>query len=187
MVGLLPVAGDAAGAAFSDGQAIGLLGVNTDEVGGSEYLATLHGLVAGRPPHLDAAREAAVGRACRRLVRAHLVTAAHDCSEGGLAVALAEACIAGARPVGATVRLEDELRPDLLLFGEAPSRILVAYPPEREAEVRQIAADEGALFAVLGATGGATLAIYGPAGRILGVPVAELRAAWQEGFAAIVS
>jgi phosphoribosylformylglycinamidine synthase len=89
MVGLLGRARDSVGQAFGDGQAVALLGVNTGELGGSEYLKVVHGRVAGAPPRLEVAREAAVGRACRALVGAGLLAAAHDCSDGGLAVALA--------------------------------------------------------------------------------------------------
>jgi len=192
MVGLIGRAADAVGQAFpldekDEGVAIALLGVNTDEIGGSEYLARVHGRVAGRPPQLHAAREAAVGKACRALVAARLLRSAHDCSEGGLAVALAESCITGAHPVGANVRLEDDLRPDLLLFGEAPSRIVISYPAAREAEVKALVAVAGAPFARLGLVGGSRLVIAGKAGSLVDVPVAELRRAWQTGFKTIVT
>jgi phosphoribosylformylglycinamidine synthase len=186
MVGLIPVAAEALGQAFPPGRRLALLGVNTDEIGGSEYLARLHGRVAGRPPHLDLAREAAVGRAAIALCRARLVDAAHDCAEGGLAVALAEGAISGA-PTGLRVHLEDELRPDLLLFGEAPSRIVVAYAPEREAEVRAAAEAAGAPFTVLGETGGDRLIITGKSGPLVDVAVRDAHAAWRDGFRRIVS
>jgi phosphoribosylformylglycinamidine synthase len=187
MVGLIAVAADAVGPAWSEGDAIALLGTNTDEIGGSEYVATVHGRIAGRPPRLDAEREAAVGRACRTLGARRLLSAAHDCSEGGLAVALAESCIAGARPVGATLKLDDPLRPDLLLFGEAPSRIVIAFAPGRQAEVRAVAAAAGAPLTLLGTAGGASLRIDGAAGRLVDVTVATLQTAWRTGFLAIVS
>jgi phosphoribosylformylglycinamidine synthase len=190
MVGLMPDASQAVGASLPDREgtlAIGLLGVNTDEIGGSEYLKVVHGKTAGAPPKLDVARERAVGQACVALVRAGLVQAAHDCAEGGLAVALAEMCISGGRSVGATVKLEEGLRPDLLLFGEAPSRILVAFDPEREAEVRKMAGQTGAPFTVLGASGGRNLTIFIGNGRVLDAPLQDLAAAWQGGFRSIVS
>ncbi len=185
MVGLMPVARDAVGPAPADGNCIALLGANSDEIGGSEYLAQIHGRSAGVPPALDLAREAAVGKTCAQLVRAHLITGAHDCSEGGLAVALAECCIAG--DVGAAVTLKEPIRPDLLLFGEAPSRILIAFAPEREAEVRAIAQAQGAPLQIIGRAQGRSLAISSESTRLLDVPLPELSAAWRGGFAKVVS
>src|SRR5262249_17855115 len=113
VVGLIANAADAVGPGFEGDCAIALLGVNTDEIGGSEYLDVVHGRQAGAVPKLDTAREIAVGSACRALVSAHLLVSAHDCSEGGLAVALAECCIQPPRPgapmVGATVKLSEDL------------------------------------------------------------------------------
>jgi phosphoribosylformylglycinamidine synthase len=188
MVGLMPNAAQAIGPGFSEGRAIALLGVNTDEIGGSEYLDLIHGMQAGVPPMLDDARERAVGTACRELVRAGLVSSAHDCSEGGLAVALAECCIQGARPIGATVKIPSSLRADLLLFGEAPSRIVVSFEPERETEVRAVAERAGAPFEVLGATGGHRLTLFGSDNsRLVDVAVEDLNGAWRGGFRALVT
>jgi phosphoribosylformylglycinamidine synthase subunit PurL len=185
MVGLIPVARDAVGPAFTDGALIALLGVNSDEIGGSEYLAQIHGRTAGVPPLLDLAREAAVGKTCQQLVRSHLIRAAHDCAEGGLAVALAECCIAG--DVGAAVTLKDPYRPDLLLFGEAPSRIVIAFAPDKEAEVRAMAQANGAPIAVIGRAQGRSLAISSESTRLLDVPLPELGKAWRGGFLKVVS
>jgi phosphoribosylformylglycinamidine synthase len=119
------------------------------------------------------------------------LASAHDCSEGGLAVALAESCVQPAKPgaplVGATVKLDDALRADLLCFGEAPSRIVVSFKPEREAEVRAIAAQHGAPMTVIGATGGRRLTIYQQSARVLDAGVDELAAAWRGGFRSVVS
>src|SRR6202012_751534 len=102
----------------------------------------------------------------------HLVVSAHDCAEGGLAVALAESCIAG--NLGATLKLDDVLRPDALLFGEAPSRIVVSFRPEREAEVRALAERCGAPMTLIGATGGRRLHIYQGAKQLIDAGVDEL-------------
>jgi phosphoribosylformylglycinamidine synthase len=191
MVGLMPNAADAVGSAFEEGSAIALLGVNSDELGGSEYLDLIHGQQSGVPPRLDPARELAVGGACRELVRAKLLRSAHDCAEGGLAVALAESCIQAERPgsiaIGATVKLDDTLRADLLLFAEAPSRIVISFAAEREAEVRAIAARHQAPIAVIGATGGRRLQIFQGTARLVDVGVEELASAWRSGFRALVA
>ena len=158
MVGVIAEARRSVGAWFPAHVAIGLLGDNTDELGGSEYLAFVHGQVAGPVPKLDLAKEAKVGKACRALVAARLVVAAHDCAEGGLAVAIAETCF-GDPLVGARITLDSSIRADCLLFGEAPSRILVAYDESIEADVARIAAEQGAPFQRIGRTGGCSLVI----------------------------
>jgi phosphoribosylformylglycinamidine synthase len=189
MVGLLSDASLAVGQAFPQEGGdlrVGLLGINTDEIGGSEYLATVVGRVAGLPPRLDTVREAQVGRTCRALVAARLVAAAHDCSEGGLGVALAECCITGTRPRGARIELSDALRADLLLFGEAPSRILVTYRAGDEDQVRTVAASHGAPFTPLGEVGGERLVITHHGCTLVDEPVSDLQAAWRGGLPRIL-
>jgi phosphoribosylformylglycinamidine synthase len=181
MVGLIARASAAVGARWSAERAIALLGENTDELGGSEYLATIHGRTAGSPPRLDLAREAAVGKACRALVGAGLIDAAHDCSEGGLAVTLAECCF-GDPLVGARVELAAGARADALLFGEAPSRIVIAYRPERQEEVRAMAAQHGAPLSVIGSTGGDRLTITVGGQAAVDCPVRELAMAHRTGL-----
>jgi phosphoribosylformylglycinamidine synthase subunit PurL len=190
MVGLMLDASLAVGAAFAEtGGAIALLGVNANAagIGGSEY-AWLRGRRGGPVPTLDLAREAAVGRACVELVRARLLASAHDCAEGGLAVALAESCVTGGggRAVGATVKLDEQLAAEALLFGEAPSRIVISFAAEHEAKVRAIAERHGAPFAVLGAVGGSRLVVHGRAGVLIDAPLDELAAAWRGGFKRVV-
>ena len=105
-------------------------------LGGSEYLAVIHQTVAGQPPRVDVDLELKVQAACRTGIRQGWVRSAHDCAEGGTAIALAEACISGEK--GAILQLdlsaaqlsESMLRWDLLLFGEGGSRILVSVAPD---------------------------------------------------------
>ena len=111
------------------GDAIVLLGENTDEIGASEYLAHIHGVVAGAPPRCDPRRERALIDALLDSIAAGHVRSAHDCSDGGLAVALAECCILDRdRPLGAAVDLTawSRLSDRALCFGEAHGRILVS-------------------------------------------------------------
>ncbi len=105
-------------------------------LGGSEYLATIHSLVTGKPPIVDFELERRVQAVTRESIRQGWVNSAHDCAEGGLAIALAESCIAG--KLGAQINLgvtseSLELRWDELLFGESASRILVSVNPEQQA------------------------------------------------------
>ncbi len=108
-----------------------------DDLGGSEYLAFVHGVTAGDAPHFDLAEEQAVQEAMRALIRAGLVRSAHDVSDGGLAVCLAESVIFS-EGLGVTATLEGkDLRRDAVLFGEAQSRIVFTTRPEAAEAVRE--------------------------------------------------
>jgi phosphoribosylformylglycinamidine synthase len=130
MVGLVEDPSHITRMAFGDsGDVIVLLGEPTDELGASEYLAAIHGVVAGRPPQCDLVRERALIEALLESIRAGHVRSAHDCSEGGLAVALAECAIADRRALrGVTVDLGawGTLQWRALLFGEAQGRVVVS-------------------------------------------------------------
>ncbi|WNC31890.1 MULTISPECIES: phosphoribosylformylglycinamidine synthase subunit PurL [unclassified Thermosynechococcus] len=138
MVGLIPDLQRVVGQGWrSPGDAIYLLGLPLTtplsdprlSLGGSEYLAQIHGLVAGRPPQIDLDLEQRVQAVCRYGIQQGWVASAHDLSEGGLAVALAESCLSSQR--GATIQLPAGTYPrwDVLLFAEGGARILVSVPP----------------------------------------------------------
>ncbi|HEU0076965.1 MAG TPA: phosphoribosylformylglycinamidine synthase subunit PurL, partial [Longimicrobiaceae bacterium] len=128
----------------AEGDDIVLLGRNTAELGGSEYLKTVHGLVAGDAPALDIAAEAALQRALLAAIRAGLVRSAHDPAEGGLAVALAESAFADpSRPFGVQVELGDVLPRSALLFGEAQSRVVVSSAPASTDALLALMAEHG--------------------------------------------
>jgi len=168
------------------GDVIAVVGALRGEVGGSEYLAAIHGKEAGRPPALDLAAEKAVQATVRRAVKEGILSSAHDCSDGGLAVALAECCMmaepppGGATPtwIGAAVRVPFPVRKDFVLFGEDASRIVVSLPHASWARLEAIAREEGAPLVQLGAVGGDSLEIQGA----LSVGVVELAAAWRDGI-----
>lgn len=130
MVGVLDDASHATAMRFAKaGDSVLLLGENSNELGGSEYLAWIHGVVAGAPPAIDLAGEKKLIDAVLEAIRAGLVSSAHDTSEGGLAVALAECCIADRnRPMGASVDLSawDALTTRALLFGETQGRVILS-------------------------------------------------------------
>ena len=139
---------------------------------GSEYLELLHGLVAGRPT-IDIDLEAAVQRACRTLVVGGILRSAHDCSDGGLAVALAESCIAGGIGFEGDFALSG--RWDAALFGEYQSRIVVSLDRGRLAEMEQVCRDEGVPWVTLGMAGGGSLKI----GVLVDLPIGSLGDAWR--------
>jgi phosphoribosylformylglycinamidine synthase len=136
------------------GDAIVLLGENTGELGGSEYLKAIHGRVSGEAPALDLERERALQRGLLECIREGWVASAHDCSEGGLAVALAESAIgSGDGPLGVEVELADDLPTRALLFGEAQSRVVVSCRPEDAARIAERMASRGVPARVIGRVG----------------------------------
>ena len=143
---------------------------------GSEYLAALRGLAAGRPA-LDLGLEARVQRLVLDANARGLLSAAHDCSDGGLAVALAECCLAGGAGLDAGgADLGDRL--DAALFGEAQSRFVVAAPDAAaRAAVEALAAERGVPAAALGRAGGDRFRL-GP----IDAPLAALREAHEGGL-----
>jgi phosphoribosylformylglycinamidine synthase len=141
------------------GDLVVLLGDVGGSLGGSEYLATVHGRVAGPLAPLDLAHERAVQAACLAAIEGGCVRSAHDCAEGGLAVALAECCISGPAPLGAEVELPGEGRVDELLFGEAPSRIVLSVVESERARFEQIVREWAVPVTVLGRVGGTRLVI----------------------------
>ncbi len=140
MVGLLEDVNLTTTAWFKDaGDVIVLLGKNKEELGGSEYLKVIHNLIKGKPPALDLNFEKKVQKTCADAIRAGIVKSAHDCSDGGLAVALAECCIGNEeRMLGAEVVLEANFRIDALLFGETQSRITVSLDEKNLKKLERI-------------------------------------------------
>ncbi|MEL6261265.1 MAG: phosphoribosylformylglycinamidine synthase subunit PurL [Cyanobacteria bacterium J06626_6] len=139
MVGLVPDIRRVCGQAWqAEGDAIYLLGVGAGEIGegtvtlgGSEYLKCIHQTVAGAPPKVDVKLELAVQAACRHGIRQGWIASAHDCAEGGLAIALAESCIGSKK--GANIMLNaGQLRTDTLLFGEGGARVVVSVTAEHK-------------------------------------------------------
>lgn len=156
MVGLMDDVDHVTRAAFQrEGDVIVLLGENDGEIGGSEYLKTIHGVVAGDAPHLDLERERALQVALLEAIRAGLVRSAHDCSDGGLAVAIAESAMAAHPAVGVEVELEDDLPAAGLLFGEAQSRVVVSAAPESVDALLEGMARHGVPARVIGTVGAA--------------------------------
>jgi phosphoribosylformylglycinamidine synthase len=162
------------------GDVIVLLGETKEELGASEYLASIHGRTAGAPPTLDLAYEKRVQDVCLTAARERLLSSAHDVSEGGFAVALAEACITRPeQPLGVTVAVSGALRPDALLFGESQSRVLASLPRTALPRLQEIAEAAAIPLTEVGKVGGTDLNIAG----YLCMPVATLRQEWNTALA----
>jgi phosphoribosylformylglycinamidine synthase len=155
------------------GDAVILLGEDRGELGGSEYLKTVHGLLRGDAPALDLAREAALIALVTRSAGDGLLRSAHDCSDGGLAVTLAECCFdSGGTGVSARVSGAVEL------FSESASRIVVSVEASKEEELLSRAAAAGVPARRIGTTGGSRLEIVVGGEKAIDVAVAEAEHVW---------
>jgi len=158
-----------------DGDVVLLLGDIGGELGGSEYLNHIHKAKKGAPPRMDLAYAKRIHDACLDFIRHGWVKSAHDCSEGGLAVALAECCMSnGDAMIGASV---DVGKSAALLFGETQSRIVLSALPANAEKILS----SGFPVTRLGTTGGRALRI----GELLW-DVAKLRDAWWNAIARLM-
>src|SRR6187399_2605268 len=142
----------------TEGDAVILLGTSAAELGGSEYLKTMHGLIRGVPPALDLEREAGLQRVLVAGAARALFKSAHDCAEGGVAVALAECSFGGAPGVDVDLAVVaagaagfDDIA---TLFGESASRAVVSVAAGQEQEALELARREGVPALVVGRVGG---------------------------------
>jgi phosphoribosylformylglycinamidine synthase len=187
IVGVLGLLEDAAAAVPSGfprpALDVWLLGETRAEFGGSAWQRLTTGRLEGAPPDLDLDAEARLHRLLVDLAARRVVAAAHDLSDGGLAVALVEATLAAG--VGAALDLPPVLTggagstalPQELaaLVSESPSRVLVAVPREAVRELETLAARAGVLRTHLGTTGGDRLVV----GGVLDLPLSRLRDAYE--------
>jgi phosphoribosylformylglycinamidine synthase len=159
----------------SAGDLIVLFGRTREEFGGSEYLKLIHGVVKGTPPWVDLKFEESVQNACIEAIERGILRSAHDVSDGGLGVALAECCIGGPeKPLGARIDAHEMIRGDAVLFSESPARILVSLAEKELSEVKQIAGKHNVPMQVIGTVGGARLTVK----PLIEVGVEELKAIW---------
>ncbi|MEZ5418988.1 MAG: phosphoribosylformylglycinamidine synthase subunit PurL [Vicinamibacterales bacterium] len=167
----------------SAGASVIALGDNLGELGGSEFLARLLGRVQGAPPALDLEREGALQRLIVSLVGEGLVESAHDCSDGGLAVTVAE-CTFGAGGIGVDVSVPAvsgvpaAYAAAATLFGESASRIIVSAAPDAAGRVLAAAEAAGVPAAVIGRTGGDRIRIGVDGATAVDMAVAEAERVW---------
>ena len=178
-----------------DGDVIALLGITGDDISISEYAAIIEGLSTeamiadGLVPKIDLHTEVAVQTVCLEAAEAGLLKSAHDCADGGLAVALAECCFSSLsrHAIGASVSLP-EILPDgqtdsLLaastLFSESPSRIIITFPESSRDAIESFAAQENCPFTIIGHVGGNRLRIAVGEDEAISADVRQLETVWR--------
>ena len=148
-----------------------------DSLTASEYLNTIHGIAAGRPPKLNMEREKNVHEVVIRAIGKDILSSAHDCSDGGLAIALAESCIMG--KVGADIALQTDCKPSAALFGETQSRVVVSLSAGKLAALKEIAGEIDVEVVTLGKVGGDALKIKVNGKALVDANVSEMETGWR--------
>ena len=171
-----------------DPDAIILLGKNLGELGGSEYLHALHGMINGEPPQLDLDAERRLQRFLVEVIGDGLLLSAHDCAEGGLAVALAECCFdtggRGAEVDVPSAGVDHGLIAESTLFGESASRVVVSVEQSRADELLARAQAAGVPAASIGETGGTRLVIRVDGAPAIDVAILDAEHAWNSAIEA---
>lgn len=170
----------------NEGDIIFVLGDTFAELGGSEFQKVLHNVTEGRPPALDLEIEKKLLGSVLSAIQSGLVESAHDLSEGGLSVALAESCISG--KLGATVALDSEgLRHDLLLFSESQSRILLSATPAQADALESHIQSQGVPVRRIGQVQAAELQIQVDGKQVLAEQVNDLRQVWEDAIPCLMN
>jgi phosphoribosylformylglycinamidine synthase len=186
VVGLLEHADRVVTRRFQEaGDAVILLGDGRGELGGSEFIKVVYDLVRGVPPAIDLTAERALQRLLVSLADARLIRSAHDCSDGGLAVTIAECCFdtggmgAEVAIAGTEVSVHPSLNRAAALFGESASRVVVSVSPGGVAEVLSRAAFSGVPARVIGRIGGSMLKIAVAGETAVEIPVLDAERVWS--------
>ncbi len=177
MVGLLEGREPVTSHFKKEGDVVILLGTNREELGGSEFLKTIFNVKSGKVPHLDLKEASKLIDLMIKLSEKNLLQSAHDCAEGGLAVALAESCISfRGKEMGVVISLETgSLSKEAFLFGESQSRIVISVDPAHLAETEKIIKSLSYDYRVIGKVGGNELKIN----ELVKTPVAVLSHTWR--------
>ena len=178
VVGLIEDAAHVVSRTFKQaGDDIVLLGEGYGELGGSEYLKTMHGLVQGQPPALDLGKERALIALLTQAAAAGLLLSAHDCSDGGVAVTLAE-CAFDTGGIGLAVDLPLVADATATLFGESASRAIVSVNGANLQALLQLAAELGVPARSIGRTGGSRITMTVGGHPSIDCSVAEAEQVW---------
>ena len=162
-----------------EGDIIVLLGETKEELGGSEYLKLIHELVSGPPPYIDLEVEASLTNTLLEASEMGIINSAHDLSEGGLAVTIAESCFTPRGPVGVKINpFYGRIREDAFLFGESQSRVIVSLDSKNIRILENIASKFWVPMEVIGKVAGNSLNI----GDLINIQISKAYEAWAFGF-----
>jgi phosphoribosylformylglycinamidine synthase subunit PurL len=187
VVGVIEDASCVLGRAFRDrGTDVVMLGDADTGLGGSEYLKTIHGMVAGEAPRVDLSAERALTALLTRAAAERLIQSAHDCSDGGIAVTLAE-CTFDSGGIGCEVDIPTPAVEDRAsawtslgaLFGEAGGRVVASVKPEHRAALLQLAREAGVAATLIGRTGGSRIQVSVNGSRVIDCAVADAEQLWS--------
>ncbi len=159
---------------------VALIGQTFPEIGGSEYLKVIHNLVVGIPPKVDLDLEKRTGEAILALANKKLLKSCHDCTEGGLAVALAECCFD--QNIGAEIFLPEQYNHPKMLFSESQSRFIISFPFENLPAVKNECKKRNISLLAIGKTGGTILKINDK----IDLPIEELKYQWEEALECLI-
>ncbi len=194
MLGILDDVNRRCGAGFEEeGDVLVLLRAGNDPcggLGGSEYLSRIHGIEAGKPPMIDLEAEKRLHSCLLEAIADRLIVSAHDCSDGGLSVCLAESCFYNNLGVAALIRSDKlgGLQASAILFGEEQSRILVSLRSERHLKRIESIADKYGVQALwVGSVGGDHMRITLDGKDLINRPVSQLQAIWRIAIANIMT
>jgi phosphoribosylformylglycinamidine synthase II len=161
-----------------DGDVIILLGETKEEFGGSEYMKQIHGLVSGPPPKLELDAESGLIKTLLEASDRGIIKSAHDLSEGGAALSIAESCFTPEGPVGATIELSRAVRDDALLFSESQARAIISLDNKNTGILKKITESNNVPMIIIGRVGGTRLIIK----DLIDIPITEAWRAWASGF-----
>ena len=179
VVGLIEDANRVVSRTFKqEGDTVVLLGDSYGELGGSEFLKVVHGIVQGEPPMLSLERERALIALLTRGAAGGLLQSAHDCSDGGIAITLAE-CAFDTGGIGLKVNLPKTVSDAATLFGESASRVVVSVTAANLSQLEQLARELSVPMRVIGVTGGERLTIAVADETALDLPVVEAEQMWS--------
>ena len=157
------------------GDLIILLGDHCHEIGGSEYLKIIHDKIAGSPPLVDLDKEKSLHTTLLELIDEQIINSAHDCSEGGLAIAVTESCFQKETNLGAELEFDFKYRPDIELFGEAHSRVIISANKNNYKMIKQIAEKSSINCEKIGVVSSDSVKIN----NLINVKVNEVRHLWE--------
>jgi phosphoribosylformylglycinamidine synthase len=180
VVGIIPDLAKAVSPGFKKEEAlIVLLGENKEELGASEYLRYLFDLEKGQPPQIDLDKEKEVQDLCLEAIAQELLLSAHDTSEGGLLICLAECSFLSEKKIGFQIHIDDEIRSEVLLFGETQSRIVVSVDEDSIDTLMNLADKSGVSAQVIGKTGGEQILVHHHDQKLIDIPVKTAFDSWK--------